>query len=133
MLDGSTRKIQNDNKSSFSEYADVLAPLDGDPDEIFRQLQEMITPLEGKHESTNQTEYKKPGQELIRSLIADYPSANEIPLLILPTEDGWNSNPQLNISAPLGDAELVITSRNGRIRSSGKNQDLLNFRSLEFH
>ena len=97
-----------------SEYLDVLASLEGDPAEIFNQLKQMITQIEEKHNSTNQAEYKEPGKELTTSLRADYPSVSEIPLVILPTEDGWKSNPRLNRPAPIGDSQLVITSQNGR-------------------
>lgn len=81
---------------------------------VFDRLNAVIARIEERANSTNRTEDRNPGRELVRRLRRDYPSHEQIPMIISPTENGWAESLILNRALLPNEAEIVITSKNGR-------------------
>ncbi len=97
-----------------TEQLYVCAYLSSKQDEMYDKLDDALKRIEKQARLTRQTENKYPGLELVEALREQYSSAEDIPYIISPTENGWEGNPKKNRSIPPGPAEIVITAKNGK-------------------
>lgn len=98
-----------------TEYIDVVGALEKRPDEVFSELQDIISQIEVRAASTNNAPDERPGKELAAKLKQDYLSVDYIPRLISPTEHGWeDKNVKASRPRTAGNAQLVINSKNGK-------------------
>lgn len=100
--------------SKSTEYLDVCAILIGDRSIVFDELWNRLTKLKNHARSTNQTEWQLPGLKMEDQIRGIYKSAEDIPIIIAPTEDGWKSPPYVNRQITHGLVEIMVTSQNAK-------------------
>lgn len=77
------------------EYLDLCGVLDGEPSTIHTELQTTLSELKKHVDGFHDVSLRIPLSLEIDEYIANNKSVEDIPLIIAPTENGWES-PQLN-------------------------------------
>jgi hypothetical protein len=100
--------------ANSAEQVEVCAYLNSNQDEMYNELNDILQQIEKVAKSTNETGNKRPGLELVETLRQQYSSAENIPYIISPNENGWKDNPKENRPVPVGPAAIIITAKNGK-------------------
>lgn len=89
--------------SHSKEFLDVCAVLEDKQEEVYRRMQNSIAKLGNSG----------PANRAKQNLESIYTKAEDIPLIIAPTEDGWMPS-YLNRIMTDGEATLLVTSKNAK-------------------